>query len=80
MKLKLTKKALLTIGIVIAVGLAIFFFSRGDIDIGGSESVFSENLTSATEASSRLTDVAGDITSFREDIDSLTRGLEAPTE
>ena len=73
--------------VVVAIGLATFFLLRNSaifsfIGGGGGESggVTAQAVTSTAEASSRLTDVAGDITGFREELDSLTRIFSSGSE
>jgi Tfp pilus assembly protein PilO len=79
--LRISKKKLI-MGIVIAVfiiGLVVFFYLKGgsDLKLGSEEN---EEVDSGSEASEKLTDVASDISSFREDLDGLTRGFGGSNE
>lgn len=78
MKFKSSKsKKIIIIAIIIIIALALLFFlNRGKL-LQGSSSAAETNITSNAEATARLTDVAGDITSFREELDSLTRDIGA---
>ncbi len=69
-KFKLTKKTWIIITIVIAVAVLLFVLKGNNLNL---PSASDEEIKSNAEASTRLTDVANDITSFREELDSLTR-------
>ena len=72
MKFQQSKKTWIIIAVIIIVVVALlllFFLTKDKIiqKVGGAGT----NITSNVEATARLTDVAGDISSLKEELDSL---------
>jgi len=78
---EISKKTLIitaVIVILVIVGLlALYLYSSGKLDKIFGKPVTTE-ISSELEAAEKLTDVAGDISSLKEDLNSITRGVSGP--
>ena len=79
MKFQQSKKTWIIIAVIVIVVVALlllFFLTKDKLAFGaGGGTGAGTNITSNVEATARLIDVAGDISSLREELDGLASGI-----